>query len=74
MSYLRIIKNKFYYQMFNLNGLLLNVFDPYMHHKFIRLHRFVHFFTKSGFHRFVKKLHKFCVMVNMNDINMYSIF
>ncbi len=32
------------------------------------------FYAKSGFRRFVQKLHEFHVMVNMNDVCMYSIF
>jgi hypothetical protein len=32
------------------------------------------FYAKSGFRRFIQKLHEFHVMVNMNDVCMYLIF
>jgi len=31
------------------------------------------FYAKFDFHKFVQKSHEFCVMVNVNDICMYSI-
>jgi len=32
------------------------------------------FCVKSDFHKYIQKLHEFHVMVNMNNIYMYSIF
>jgi hypothetical protein len=38
---------------------------------FIGLYKFC---VKFNFHKFIQKLHEFCVIVNMNDICTYSIF
>ncbi len=38
--------------------------------RFINLYKF---HVKFGFYKFVQKTHKFCVMVNINDICTYSI-
>ncbi len=48
---------------------------PEIDHKLTKLHftSSYKFCAKSCFQRFVQKLHEFCVMVNMNDIYMYSI-
>jgi hypothetical protein len=35
---------------------------------------FYKFHVKSNFHRFIQKLYEFRVVVNMNDICMYSIY
>jgi hypothetical protein len=38
------------------------------HHKVIRFHNLYKFCAESCFHGLVQKLHKFHVIVNMNDI------
>ncbi len=56
-EHLQMEKKKIYNIITNLLG-------------FIGLYKF---HAKSGFHRFVQKSHGFHVMVNMNDICIYSI-
>jgi hypothetical protein len=61
----KFFKKKSYYQKYSQILHITNLLS------FIGFYKF---HAKSSFHRFIQKLHKFYVVINMNDIHTYSIF